>query len=666
MALSAVKKIMIFLFPEFKEKALNLLQLQGEVHLDSVESILPEDLSKYFRHGSSTETTHKISNLENRLHKIEETIELLGKYQKKNVLSNFLQPLEYVNLEQFKNLSSESETHLINKVAELENTVIRLEKEIRKYKFDISQLQIIKDTGLKLENISDTKEAFILLIKIAVIDWQNFETQANELLSNESHVEIVSNNKHGIAALIIGLKDKKINFLEMLKQQSAEILEFNNLEGTPNHAISNLREKINVAMEKMNKVRRELKNLTAELPKFHLFYDYVKTELDKESKTELLKTSKYTLLITGWIEERNLQSLNQKFNSENIEAAIIDSEPEENDNPPAKYDNPGTIKPFEFVTDMYSRPKYWEIDPTPFLGAFFALFFAICLTDMGYGIVLSIVTFIALKKLKGLSANSRKLMKILFYSGIATTFAGLFTGGIFGVPFDNLPDGFTWLNNIVVLNPLQNQMGFLIFSLSLGIIHVSFGIFLKFYWNLKHKNTCEAFLDQAPWLAILLGVVMLGTASAVDVALLSNIGYILMIAAGAVILLFAGRSSKSIWGRFGLGLFSLYQVSGLLGDILSYARLFALGLATGVIAGVVNFLAELTLGIPYLGYILMPVILVAGHLMNIVINALGGFIHTSRLQFVEFFGKFYEGGGEPFEPFKLNLKYTKIKEQETL
>ncbi|HDZ58553.1 MAG TPA: hypothetical protein ENH47_00625 [Ignavibacteriales bacterium] len=139
-----------------------------------------------------------------------------------------------------------------------------------------------------------------------------------------------------------------------------------------------------------------------------------------------------------------------------------------------------------------------------------------------------------------------------------------------------------------------------------------------------------------------------------------------MTAAGAVILLFASRSSKSILGRFGLGLFSLYQVSGLLGDILSYARLFALGLATGVIAGVVNFLAELTLGIPYLGYILMPVILVAGHLMNIVINALGGFIHTSRLQFVEFFGKFYEGGGEPFEPFKLNLKYTKIKEQETL
>jgi len=100
-----------------------------------------------------------------------------------------------------------------------------------------------------------------------------------------------------------------------------------------------------------------------------------------------------------------------------------------------------------------------------------------------------------------------------------------------------------------------------------------------------------------------------------------------------------------------------------MGDILSYARLFALGLATGVIAGVVNFLAKLTLGIPYLGFVLMPLILIGGHLMNLVINALGGFIHTARLQYVEFFGKFYEGGGEPFQPFGMKLNYTKIKEQ---
>lgn len=666
MALSPLKKIMIFTLPESEEKVINFLQLGGKIHLDSVENILPQEAAQYFNQEIGYGNDSNIAKIENRLHKIEEAIELLGKYQKKNFLSNFLEPLEYINLEEFKKLKFESETLLLNNINKLEDDKLRLEKEIKKYELIISQLQLIKNADLKLESISDTKNTFVLLIKSAVSDWENLELHTNELLGNEKYLQIVSSNKQWVTALIIGLKEEKIKFIELLKQNSAETFEFNNLKGTPIQAIADLRKKINTAKEKIDKIKQKFESLIVELPKLHLLFDFTKGELDKEKKSELLKKSTHTLLITGWIEEKNIRSFKQKLERENISAAVIDADPETNDNPPARYDNPVSVKPFEFVTDMYSRPKYWELDPTPYLSAFFALFFAICLTDAGYGIILSLVTFIALKKMKGLSLNSRKLIKILFYSGIVTTFVGLFTGGLFGISFNNLPDGFKWLNKLVILNPLKNQMGFLIFTLSLGVIHVSFGFFLKFYWNIKHKNMSEALLDQAPWLAILLGVVMLGASAAVDVVMFSTIGYVLMIVAGFVILIFAGRSSKTILGRFGMGLYSLYQVSGLLGDILSYARLFALGLATGVIAGVVNFLANLTLGIPYLGYILMPVILIVGHLMNITINALGGFIHTSRLQFVEFFGKFYEGGGEPFDPFRLDLKYTKIKGQEFL
>ena len=141
---------------------------------------------------------------------------------------------------------------------------------------------------------------------------------------------------------------------------------------------------------------------------------------------------------------------------------------------------------------------------------------------------------------------------------------------------------------------------------------------------------------------------------------MSSLGYGVMLLAGVVILLFAGRASKNPAGRLASGLFSLYQVSGMFGDVLSYVRLFALGLATGVIASVVNFMAELTLGIPYVGVVVMVIVLVFGHLLNIAINALGGFIHTTRLQFVEFFGKFHEGGGVSFDAFQLKTKYTKV------
>jgi V/A-type H+-transporting ATPase subunit I len=384
-------------------------------------------------------------------------------------------------------------------------------------------------------------------------------------------------------------------------------------------------------------------------------------------KWEALRQSRYLSFVSGWIRGPDISVLERRLAKNSFEASIVTMDPEPQDDPPVEYHNPKMAQPFQLVTDLYSRPKYWEIDPTPYLGAFFAFFVGICLTDAGYGLLLTLVTYLTLKRLApaAISPGTRNLLRILFYCGMATTVVGFFTGGIFGFAFDELPGGLRRLQQFVVFNPLTDQMQFLIFTLALGVVHVLVGISLKFHRRLKQGEIAAAWLDQMPWLAIVLGAVSLAIANWAGLAWLNTMASILLLMGAAIILLFAGRSSRNPFARLGTGLYSLYQVSGLFGDILSYVRLFALGLATGVIASVVNVLAKLTLEIPYVGFILMPLILFSGHLLNIVINTLGGFIHTARLHFVEFFGKFYEGGGEPFEPFQLRLQYTQISDRES-
>lgn len=329
---------------------------------------------------------------------------------------------------------------------------------------------------------------------------------------------------------------------------------------------------------------------------------------------------------------------------------------------------------------MYSYPGEKDPDPTPFFAPFFALFVGFCLTDAGYGLVLFLVTFFALKKLN-LPENMRKLVKILNFSGIATIVIGLLVGGVFGIDTSLLSE-----NNIVrkfieslrVIDPSKDIMLFLGIALGLGYIHVLFGYFINLIYKIKNKDNKTALLDVLPWILIMvgaIGIVKFGLTGNKDI--IYNIGLVLMLLGASVILLFAGRESKNPVVRLLNGLYGLYGVTGIFGDILSYARLFALGIATGIIGGVINKLSSALLGdisfasltaaiSSIISIVLFSAILLFGQIFNIVINTLGAFIHTMRLQFVEFFTKFFEGGGEVFKPLSFRLRYFLIKNKENI
>jgi V/A-type H+-transporting ATPase subunit I len=218
----------------------------------------------------------------------------------------------------------------------------------------------------------------------------------------------------------------------------------------------------------------------------------------------------------------------------------------------------------------------------------------------------------------------------------------------------------------------KGMMVFFVLSLGLGWVHLFFGRIIAFIRKIQTEGIMAAIFDQLSWMIVMVGVLflMLGMVKSmfgvnfVVPAYFGKIGMYLFLGGLAIVLVFGGRAAKTIIGKLGSGLFEVYGVSGLMGDILSYARLFALGLATGVIAGVFNQLALMMKGIGGIaGIILFIVLLIVGHLFNIAMNALGAFIHTLRLQFVEFFTKFYEGGGEEFSPLKRELKYIMVEKE---
>ena len=347
---------------------------------------------------------------------------------------------------------------------------------------------------------------------------------------------------------------------------------------------------------------------------------------------------------------------------------ILITEPGEAEQVPVILENKKLVKPFEVITDLYGQPRYYELDPTPYLAPFFFLFWGMCITDAGYGIIIMILSYIMIKKFK-LQEMGKRFLNLIFLGGVASILWGALLGGWFGINLDRLPSAFNVLKSMRLFDPLKNPLTFFLIALSLGFVQVWSGIAVKMYENIRLKKFKEAFLDEFTWLVLLVGILIIGLGKS---GIVSNIVVkpfiFLSIISAAIIVLFKGRKSKNIFGRIFIGIFSLLGLFGFSGavsylsDIISYARLFALGLATGALAQAINAVAKASFSINFwLGVVVAPLIIVVFHPLNIAINAFGGFIHSCRLQYVEFFTKFFEGGGKVFKPFGEERKYTIIK-----
>ena len=303
------------------------------------------------------------------------------------------------------------------------------------------------------------------------------------------------------------------------------------------------------------------------------------------------------------------------------------------------------------VTEMYSLPDYRNVDPNPLIAPFFCIFFGMMFNDLGYGLVFIILSLIVQKKFK-LTGGTKNMIRLVLECGVTTAIFGIITGSFFG---DAIPVVAKLLGKEVtipsLLNPLADPMSVLILSLVLGVIQILFGMGVKAYILIRDGKPLDALFDVGSWWLLFAGIA---------VGALRGFWWI-AIAGVAALVLTQGRAKPTIPGKIVGGIASLYDITSYFSDILSYSRLMALMLAGGIVASIVNVLGSL-----FGSVILFIPIFVIGHVFNIGINVIGTYVHAARLQYLEFFGKFYVDGGKAFRPLDRKTKYFEIIKEESI
>ena len=439
------------------------------------------------------------------------------------------------------------------------------------------------------------------------------------------------------------------------------------------------------AAQRISEINRKLKSLGDEvrqisetyaeknddLEKLKHLYDYYVLELRKLESAEKCRTTDKVFLLTGWVPERKVNRVLNALNDSGAVVAYEISLPEADEEPPTATDNVGLVSAFDGITNMYGAPSYRESDPNMFVAIFYFLFFGIMLGDAGYGLVLTIGCLV-LMHLRKPTRKKSKMLLMLTMCGISTVLWGATLGSWFAI------DDAGFLTKISWFNPMKEPLKMFVLSLALGAIQLSVGFLLGAITNWRNGTTtglklggfCSsvawtvimiAFFFVLPMLKQMLG--MQGELSKAQQTLVSIGKYIALVGVGLLVVggvMGKKNPLKMLTGIFG----NFYGALSVLSDILSYTRIFGLGLTSGVIGYVLNVLAGLLIQLlPGVGYVFAIVILVGGHAFNLAINTLGAYVHNSRLQFIEFFGHFYDGSGYQFKPLGEEMQYTYIEEK---
>jgi V/A-type H+-transporting ATPase subunit I len=441
----------------------------------------------------------------------------------------------------------------------------------------------------------------------------------------------------------------------------AESVDLSFLTGRPDTMVREIDEAVAGMDRLLAEAEEERRGLTPERPAVELLHDIEHAAVTRRAVVAGGDRTETVVCLDGWVAARDEPALERAL-AQRFPTVVLQILPAGEEIPPVRLRNSAIVRPFEVVTELFGRPQPTEFDPTPLLAPFFIIFFGLCITDAAYGILLALFSWLLLRWGSTRGVDGR-FFRLMLYGGVSTAILGAITGGWLGDIQNRLPAFLApvghLLNSLVVFSPLDQPMTFMILSLVLGFLQIQTGLAIKVIGLLRAGSTTEALLSAFPWFLLIPALCGWATASFLPAAAPFVPGFKLVAAgAAASILLYGGPGIRNPFARIGAGLYALYGASAYLGDLLSYLRLVALGLSTGVIGMVVNLLAGMLAGLGVIGWVPALILLVAGHSFNLAINLLGAYIHTSRLQYVEFFPKFFHGGGTPFSPLAYNGRFT--------
>lgn len=649
MAIVKMNKFTLLTFESKKQELLR--EIQG---LSNVEFINLQDedfLEKYETLKSLTKDDIDLeySKYEENLSKAKFALEFLRKYVPKKSALKAMQEekltLTLDELEEKINTSNWEESY--NKAKEKESQLSNLDSKITKLQAEIDSLTPWWDLDVAFNELKKFKNTVYFLGTIA----KSYEETLLEQLSNV-YVEIISRSNNDVNLLVLANKENRENVLEVLRNIGFGEFKTEHKD-VPMKLILSFKHEIEELQSKKFLIKEEISGFDGDLKKLEVAYDYFVSKVERSKvSTNFLKT-KNTFAIQGWIAEENNERLKYICNNilkDDYYMEFEDVKEEEIDDVPIKLKNGKIASAFESVTGMYSYPKYNEIDPTPLLTPFYLIFFGMMVADAGYGLLVLLGSFLALKYLK-LEKGTKDFAKFFYYLSYPTIFFGLIYGSFFGdliVLPTQLIDTGKDVNTVLIL------------SLVLGVIQIFFGLFIKVYTLISIGKVKDAVLDAGSWIITLISIGGLTAVKLLELSnTLGNIFIATMIIGMILIVIAGGRAEKSKGAQIGQGLYALYGITGYVGDLVSYTRLMALGLAGGSIAGALNLLISTLPGVAAI--VIGPILFVLFQIFNLGLSLLGAYVHTARLQYVEYFSKFYEGGGRPFKAFKVSEKYINIK-----
>ena len=553
----------------------------------------------------------------------------------------------------------------LDKIINSANEIIKNNRLISDASAEMIQLDLKSDIMANWKSLdiplnfkgTATTTAFIGSLS-GQITIENLEDQ----LPKECSAEIVSSSKEQTNLFILCSKTFEDETEDILRKLAfvpvSEVSSF-----TPSEIITNNTKRKKQLASQIDSAERVINSYSEYRNKLKFAVDFLAMRKDKYETLSMLGITGCTFILNGYIPEKYYNSLEKEI-TKKYTAVVSCSEPDEDDDVPVLLENGSFSSPVEGITKMYAMPSKSDVDPTPVMSFFYYLFFGMMLSDAGYGVLMVIGTIIALKKFN-LESTMKKTLIMFRNCGISTIIWGALFGSWFGDIVQVVGREFFYkeIGSIALwFEPLDDPIKLLLFSFALGILHlfVGVGVSFKMLWDDGRK--LNAVLDTVPVYLTILGVAPLAASILTEVPqTLKTVGMYVMISGVVLLILTAGRSSKSIFGKFFGGLYALYNTAtGYLSDILSYSRLLALGLATGSIASVINLIGTMPEN-KIIKLILLVVVFIVGHIANLAINLLGAYVHTDRLQFVELFSKFYTGGGREFNPFTVNTEYIRFK-----
>ena len=655
MAIVKMSKFDLVVFAEQRAKVLKKLQKFKEVNFVNIElhdengELSKDAVEGVTKYVNNEELTH----IDERLYQLSNAISLIKKYdERKTRLRDVIHGNENYT---FDELAKKALTYDWKKVSSELNKIgtqySQIKSEISKKYMRYDEIDLWERLDVNPKELKNLKKVNTFLGTVPIKLKGTFIDGISKL--DKTYYEELKIVKDEVYYLVISSIDEneKEKLTEVFRNSSFTV-ENLDIDAVPQDYKNGLQKEISELKKEKRRLKAQIKTYSEDLTDLQAVYEYMQNKKLRIVESEKLAQTENTILIKGWIPTEKVSEFEKVIKDEagdNYYLTFTDAD-RDDATVPIKLKNGKVASTFENLTGMYAYPRYNEIDPTPLFTPFYILFFGMMGADVGYGLVLLFATMFVLKVVN-LSSQMRKSIKFFFYLSFSVIFWGLLYGSYFGATIPGM-----WR----LVDPASQYNDLLIGSIVFGVVHIFVGLAIKAYMLIRDGKSLEAVYDVLFWYMALIGGMLFLIFKLMNLsAVVANVSMWVMIAGMAGIVLTGGREAKGVGAKLGGGLYSLYGISSYVGDFVSYSRLMALGLSGGFIASAINMIAGMISG-SWVGMIFIPVILIAGHLFNMFLSFLGAYVHTSRLMYVEYFGKFYEGGGKPFKDFRTENKYINL------